>query len=482
MLNTFLIMHFQSWIATSFAEQKLNRGESLACAKSELAFNCSREEVDFIYSMLCCMKSIFLERTQGLQLNCFGTNSKQSTVSKEQVNESLSGATVRLEKNNIKLMRSSEGEDCMTEKRGGHNSSVAEDIEKALSYIKKKCKKRLQNLKEKHEEKKLELVNTYADKKQKLENEKRVEGAIIRIQCKWTSAQSLEDGLKRLDHDHEKKIDEITSVRDDGLKSLEQTHEAEKKKLAEDEACWISRVKKWAQAELINCAPIKSASNKHYSGICSPNTSKNAPDVQTCNDASREATYADTNCMVSKGDQVPEAENTLGTMSGGSTQQVHEMEASRNDKAMDISTLSGEKLTDNAATKILIPAGCQVEFTALNVPLSKHLIYDKMTSLAPDEDVPSRVPEISKSFGNLVKSASPEISLNREEAMVTIENNRTSDVGSDSDNILDQQNEEACSLEQEIPDELVLPMHPASVVETRDSAESDKVRFAVLAL
>lgn len=463
-------------------KQNLSHKESLVRAKSELAFNCSRVEVNYIYTILSCMKSLFLERTQGLQFDCLGTTSSQSMVG---LNESLSGATVRQGKNNMKLMRGSEGGECMTEKSCSHYSTATKDIEETIRDIKKKCKKQLQKLGQEHEEKKVELLNMHADKKKKLETRKFLEAAVIRITHSRTSTQA--DDLKRLDQDFERKFDEINSEKNECLQSLEQMHEAAKKTLAEDEACWISRIKNWEQAELKICVP--KSGNKHFSGICSSNTSQNACDVQTCNDVNVEATYTDTNCMASKGNQVPEAENTLGTMLGDSNQQVHEMVGLRNDKTMDDSTLSCEQSTDNVATKsqssehasitvpeILIPAGSQEEFAALNVRLSEYQNCDRITSAAPDEDVSSRMPEVSQSLANLARSASPEVSLNREEALVTTENNRTNHVGPDADNILDQQNREACSLDKEIPDELLLPMpHPMPVVETRDAADSDQV-------
>lgn len=316
-----------------------------------------------MYSIFYCMKSLFLERTQGLQLDCFGTNSKQSMISMKQVNESPSGATVHQEKNNKRSTRSSEGEECTTEKRGSPYSTATIDIEKAIIDIKRKCKKQVQKLVQEHEEKKVELVKMYADKKKQLETRKVVEAAVIRITCSGTSKV---DVLKEQDQKYEKTFDEIKSEKDECLKSLERMFEAAKKKLAEDEACWICRVKNWAQAEVNICVPIKRGNNKHFSGICSSNTLKNAPDVLTSNDA------------------------------------------------------------------------------------------------------------------NLSKSASPEFSLDREEALVTIENNRTNHVDSDADNILAQQNKEACSLDKEIPDESALPMpHPAaSEVETRGSTESDQVLTA----
>ncbi|XP_010475595.1 PREDICTED: helicase protein MOM1-like isoform X2 [Camelina sativa] len=474
-----------SWIAALLVKEKLSHKESLVRAKSELAFYCSRVEVNYIFTILSCMKSLFLERTQGLQCDCFGTTSSQSMVHTKQVNESLSGATVRQGKNNIKSMRSSEGEECTTEKRCSHYSTLTKDVNETIKDIKKKCKRQLQKLGQEHEEKKVELLNMHADKKKKLETRKNLEAAVIRITRSRTSTQA--DDLKRLEHDFERKFDEINTEKTECLQSLEQMHEAAKKKLAEDEACWISRIKNWAQAELKICALIKSG-NKHFSEICSSSTSQNACDVQTCNDANVEATYADTNCMASKGNQVQEAENTLGTMSGGTNQQVPEMVVLRNDEAMDVLTLSREQPTENVATKsqsseqasftvpeILIPAGCQEEFAALNVHLSEYQNCDRITSAAPDEDVSTRVPEVSQSLANLSKSASPEASLNRDEALVTPENNRTDHVDTDADNILDQQNTETYSLDKEIHDEVALPKpHPAPVVETRGATESDQ--------
>nr|VDD41821.1 unnamed protein product [Brassica oleracea] len=458
-----------SWIAASLVKQTCNREESLVRAKSELGFSCSEEEVDYIYSLLCCMKSIFLGRTRSLQVDYLGTNSKQAKV-----NESLSGDTVRQEQSNTKSMR----------------SSVTKDVEKTISDIKNKCSKKLQELVQIHEEKKVDLMNRSADKKQELQNGKKLEVLYIRVTCSGLSSQSLLDNLQRVEDDFERKNDNLKIEMNDCLKKLEGMHEAEKKKLAEDEAYWISRIENWAQAqaELIDCAPIQSGSNKHLSGLRSSNTSKNTPDVQTCNDASGEATYADTSCMVAKENQLPETENTLRTMSGGSTQQVHEIVASRNDKALDISPVSHEQPTDNVATKsqpnepaslsapdILIRAGCQEEYGALNVQSSEYPNCVRVTSAAPDEDVPSRVADISQSVANLAKSASLESWLNREEALVSIENDKTIHSGADTGNIFDHQYEEACSLYKEIPDELVSPIpHPAPVLKTRDSAESDQ--------
>ncbi|WZY97202.1 hypothetical protein YC2023_069531 [Brassica napus] len=456
-----------SWIAASLVKQTCNREESLVRAKSELGFSCSEEEVDYIYSLLCCMKSIFLGRTQSLQLDCLGTNSKLAKV-----NESLSGDIVRQERSNTKSMR----------------SSVTKDVEKTISDIKNKCSKKLQELVQIHEEKKVDLMNRSADKEQELQNGKKLEVLYIRVTCSGLSSQSLLDNLQRVEDDFERKNDDLKIEMNDCLKKLEGMHEAEKKKLAEDEAYWISRIENWAQAqaELIDCAPIQSGNNKHLSGLRSSNTSKNTPDVQTCNDASGEATYADTSSMVAKKNQLPEAESTLRTMSGGSTQQVHDIVASRNDKALDISPLSHEQPTDNVATKsqpnelaslsapeILIPAGCQEESGVLNVQSSDYPNCVRVTSATPNEDVPSRVAEISQSVANLAKSASLESWLNREEALVSIENDKTIRSGSDTDNIFDHQYEEACSLYKEIPDELVSRIpHPAPVLKTRDSAES----------
>ncbi|KAL0865259.1 hypothetical protein Bca101_044377 [Brassica carinata] len=460
-----------SWIAASLVKQTCNRKESLARAKLELGFSCSAEEVDYMYSFLCCMKSLFLGRTPNLRLDCLGTTSKQQEA--KTVNESLSGDTVRQEKSNSKSMRSSVGEEFMTEKRGSQYSSVTKDVEKTVSDIKKKCSKKLQKLVQIHEEKKVDLMNRNADKKQELQNGKKLEVLYIRVTCSGLSSQSLLDNLQRVEDDFERKNDNLKVEMNECLKKLEGMHEAAKKKLAEDEACWISRIENWAQDELIDCAPIQSGNNKHRSGLCSSNTSKNAPDVRTCNDANGEATYADTSCMVAKENQLPGAENRRKTMSGGSTQQVHEMVVSGNDKAMDVSTLSHEHPTDNAATKN--PAGGQEESAALNVQSSEDQNCVRVTSATPDEDVPSRVPETSQSFANLAKSASLESWLNREEALVSIQNDKTIHASSDADNILDHQNEEACSLYKEIPDELVLPMpHPAPVVNTRDSAESNQ--------
>ncbi|CDY22705.1 BnaC08g43390D [Brassica napus] len=210
------------WIAVSFVKQKFNREESLARAKSELGFNCSREEVDYVYSFLYCMKSLFVGRTQGFQ---------------------------------------EKGEECMAEKRGSHYSSVTKDVEKTISDIKKKCSKSLHKLVQTLEEEKMDLMNRNAVKKQELQNCKKVEASFIRVTYSGINTQSLHDALQRLECTFERKFDDLKGELDECLESLEQINEAGKKKLAEDEACWISRIEKWARAELRNGAPNQAWSN-----------------------------------------------------------------------------------------------------------------------------------------------------------------------------------------------------------------------------
>ncbi|KAH0866585.1 hypothetical protein HID58_083796 [Brassica napus] len=210
------------WIAVSFVKQKFNREESLARAKSELGFNCSREEVDYVYSFLYCMKSLFVGRTQGFQ---------------------------------------EKGEECMSEKRGSHYSSVTKDVEKTISDIKKKCSKSLHKLVQTLEEEKMDLMNRNAVKKQELQNCKKVEASFIRVTYSGINTQSLHDALQRLECTFERKFDDLKGELDECLESLEQINEAGKKKLAEDEACWISRIEKWARAELRNGAPNQAWSN-----------------------------------------------------------------------------------------------------------------------------------------------------------------------------------------------------------------------------
>ncbi|RID48843.1 hypothetical protein BRARA_I05325 [Brassica rapa] len=211
------------WIAVSFVKQKFNREESLARAKSELGFSCSREEVDYIYSFLYCMKSLFVgRRTQGFQ---------------------------------------EKGEECMAEKRGSHYSSVTKDVEKTISDIKKKCSKSLHKLVQTLEEEKIDLMNRNAVKKQELQNCKKVEASFIRVTYSGINTQSLHDALQRLECTFERKFDDLKGELDKCLESLEQINEAGKKKLAEDEACWISRIEKWARAELRNGAPNQAWSN-----------------------------------------------------------------------------------------------------------------------------------------------------------------------------------------------------------------------------
>ncbi|KAF2589200.1 hypothetical protein F2Q70_00041987 [Brassica cretica] len=153
------------------------------------------------------------------------------------------------------------GEECMAEKRGSHYSSVTKDVEKTISDIKKKCSKSLHKLVQTLEEEKMDLMNRNAVKKQELQNCKKVEASFIRVTYSGINTQSLHDALQRLECTFERKFDDLKGELDECLESLEQINEAGKKKLAEDEACWISRIEKWARAELRNGAPNQAWSN-----------------------------------------------------------------------------------------------------------------------------------------------------------------------------------------------------------------------------
>jgi hypothetical protein len=210
------LFKFQCWTAASLLKYKIDHKESLALAKQHLNFDCKKEEVDYFYSLLRCLKNIFLYRTG----NCKEFSDKQVL------------------------------------------SLAKKDVSKSIKEIKKKCTKQLMKLNQKQREEKDKIKRSTEEEKAQLEKKHRMESTIICAYLQSNFSMRI-DKLKVMDNEHAKRIEGLDNQMERRLKRLEETQLVAIKYVHERETLWVEEVKSWAQVELLNKIP----SNKPLHGV-----------------------------------------------------------------------------------------------------------------------------------------------------------------------------------------------------------------------
>ncbi|KAJ7981020.1 helicase protein MOM1-like [Quillaja saponaria] len=174
------------WTAASLLKHKIDHKASLMLAKEQLHFDCKKEEADYVYSMLRCLKKKFLHRT-GL----FSVLDSDTQVYS-------SPSVVR--------------EVDLAEK----------DITKSIKEIQKKCQKKLKKLLQKQQEWKCHVDRTYEEKKEELERKHRIESSVIRT-CTFNPT-IITDKLNILDNEYAQRVEELKWQHDTQLNELEKMH------------------------------------------------------------------------------------------------------------------------------------------------------------------------------------------------------------------------------------------------------------------
>ncbi|XP_062172135.1 helicase protein MOM1 [Alnus glutinosa] len=251
------------WTAASLLKYKIDHKESLALAKQHLNFDCKKEEVDYVYSLLRCLKNIFLYRTGNFKV---AKSSSVSGLSTKGVTEEPSHA--RLLKSTISNLQKVNGEveawslhqefsdKQVLSQRGlvTEFKLAQKDVSKSIKEIQKKCKKQLMKLIEKQQEEKDKIKRTTEEEKALLEKKHRMESTIICAYLQSNVSMRI-DKLKIMDNEHAKRIEELDYQMKKRLKHLEEMQLVARNKVLEREALWVEEVKSWAQVELLNKTP-----------------------------------------------------------------------------------------------------------------------------------------------------------------------------------------------------------------------------------
>ncbi|WCJ31754.1 Chromodomain-helicase-DNA-binding protein 1 [Euphorbia peplus] len=197
------------WTAASMLKHKIDHKESLELAKQHLDSGCRKQEADYQYSMLKCMKIMFLHHKNKFEDMALGQ-------------ESI--------------------DDVLLSQLGVHAFS------RSIQDIEKKCDKKITKLSQKQQVEIEQSKRGYEDEKVQLENKKRTEAAVIRLH---SSSSMRAEKLRQLDIEYEKKFEDLNCRMEMQLKNLEKIYNDAKEKVEKGRESWLQGVKSWAKKDSI---------------------------------------------------------------------------------------------------------------------------------------------------------------------------------------------------------------------------------------
>ncbi|MED6144730.1 hypothetical protein PIB30_018202 [Stylosanthes scabra] len=208
------------WTVAPLLKHKVDHRDSLLFAKQHLNFVCSKEEGVYNYSVLRCLKGLFLHRMG---------NSKDtgSPISPESSRKVCSSKEVAQE---VELFK--------------------KDVFRSIREIQKKWQKKLKILKRMQLEERKSLETAFEDEKAEFEKKYKIELLVART-CSPNDVMKTEK-LKVLTTEFGKKIEELKREHETRLKALEDTHVAARQDFKYSEDTWVQDVEDWAKNELSN--------------------------------------------------------------------------------------------------------------------------------------------------------------------------------------------------------------------------------------
>ncbi|PQQ05430.1 helicase protein MOM1 isoform X2 [Prunus yedoensis var. nudiflora] len=226
------------WTAASFLKQKVDHKESIQLAKKHLNFNCKKEEADYVYSMLRCLKKTFLYHTGFFKA---AESPKLAKLSTKDVLKNSHPKVSRSTTSNFQQVKSDVKDLSLKQE-----TLAQKDVSKSIKDIQKKIQKQMTKLNEKQIKEKSEVLRTCQEEKAHLE----AESVVIRS-CFLNNTSMRTEKLKML----EKKIEENKNQTNLRLKRLEASQQEAQDKLKEMGKRWVEELQSWACVELLNRSP-----------------------------------------------------------------------------------------------------------------------------------------------------------------------------------------------------------------------------------
>ncbi|KAJ9698071.1 hypothetical protein PVL29_007263 [Vitis rotundifolia] len=247
------------WTAASLMNHEIDRKGSLMLAKQHLAFTCKEEEVEYVYSKLHSLKEKFQYRSENLRV----ADSEQDlmSASKGYLKNLLHGreswelnhTKVKVEAEEIPLAQECSDKQVSSQQGQAEIATVENEISKSIKRIQKKCNKKMKKLLWKQQEEMKELYKIDEQEKAQLENDHKVQSALIRSMY---GLPLRTDKLKMLDKDFAKKFEGHKQQMSMRIKNLEAMHLAARNKEKQEAARWLQAVESWAQDELLRKLPL----------------------------------------------------------------------------------------------------------------------------------------------------------------------------------------------------------------------------------
>ncbi|XP_021665062.2 helicase protein MOM1 isoform X2 [Hevea brasiliensis] len=255
------------WTAASLLKHKLDHKGSLALAQHHLNFYCKKEEADSVYSILRCLKKMFLYHTGNFNLDC------AAKISESLINlpnkdcshaRSSHPAPSSAKKVKVGFEDLGHGQEFLDDRVLSHLGLARQDFSKSIKDVKKKCDKQLRKLLLKQKKEKEEHERKYKEEKAQLENNKKTDAAVVRLH---SNSSMRTDKLKLLDIEYEKKFEEFERRMEICHKNLEAIHLVARNELEEGKVCWVDGVKSWAKMELINKLPSNETGHNQENAV-----------------------------------------------------------------------------------------------------------------------------------------------------------------------------------------------------------------------
>ncbi|KAF2285837.1 hypothetical protein GH714_008329 [Hevea brasiliensis] len=256
------------WTAASMLRHKLDHKGSLVLAKQHLNFSCKKKkEADYVYSMLRCLKKMFLYHKGNFTLDCSAKTSESLTnlLNKDRSHAMSSQPTPStLQKMKVGFGDLLHGQEFFDDQVLSQLGLALQDFSRSIKDIEKKCDKQLMKLLMKQKEEMEELDRKYKEEKAQLENSKKADAAVIRF---LNISSTRTDQLKLLDIEYEKKFEELDCETEKCRKNLEKIQVAAREKMDERKACWVDGVKSWAKVELIDKPPLNETGHNQENDV-----------------------------------------------------------------------------------------------------------------------------------------------------------------------------------------------------------------------
>ncbi|XP_055829400.1 helicase protein MOM1-like isoform X2 [Solanum dulcamara] len=231
------------WVAASILKQKIDKEETFLLAKQHLKFGCTEEETNNVCLKIRSLKKLFL---QWLDQNDNASSSSNCSflvarsIAEEPSTGSMSQVVESPQANVQKQM-----EERLQDKKLYRQCIVKPkeelvDIEREtfIKEVQCRCERRMSNLVQKQKEEIEEFQKVWDKKKEELEQEYRLQFAVVRSIYGQNAA--IKDRQKPIETEFSRKMQELKCYKDQKLKELEVEHSAMKNKEMQKASLWLA--------------------------------------------------------------------------------------------------------------------------------------------------------------------------------------------------------------------------------------------------